>query len=799
MNKTITRGFLILPLIFCVVFFSSSNGQNKKQDLPGEEEISAALGELENMYEQLREREDELDKKSFSPEALADEAGNSKEALYEWVKKNTLFVPYKGTLKGSRGVLMDRLGNSLDRALLLHELLNEAGYEVRLARGTLSDKKAEDVLQKIRKYAGSFSFFDREPSPQSEKDAAEDFALKFDMDKDELKKDLNSRMEEQERLEKKIRSRAEKQAEAISSALKISGAVKSRDRDTAEIQALKDHWWVQISEQGTWMDLDPCFPDFKPGQTLSEPEDFFDEADDLDEDEAHLVHIRLIIEQWKSGKVEEKTVLENTVRPDELCESQILIRHYPLDWPTDENLFEAKDLISNFKNILLEQKSWVPALTKDSDEMQGTIFDQTGALIKKKKSSGGVSGFSRSLFKAFGAQAKKEEPEPEKDAYLTAEWIEYEICSPGQPGRKMRREIFDLIGPAAREKDTVPSPDIKDRDRMKRCLSILGQTEILITTGCFSREFMEYLTIENLLSNREKVLELFNGLREPDPQQVLNQMAEINSGPKELYDAALARSRFGWAGKGVFLDHPNIISFQSQLKPDPDGDLVKYRSMDIVENDVSVLQKQDFFIRLGQGVLDTNIESLLMPSGAEVLNTSEVFSKGSEWMTITDADDEHCKGLELDKDSTARIKQDLEKGYVVIAPKRAFKTKGKEWSAWWRIDPETGHTLGIGKNGGGQAIVEYVEVAQTMIQLKLQIESYMGIFTCIMNTAAYALAGGDSAEQNKSAVAKCIWDTVCGYMLGKLTGYFLADTIWSNFIVDKTVDWLNGELCGSAF
>jgi len=84
------------------------------------------------MYEQLREREDELDKKSFSPEALADEVGNSKEALYEWVKKNTLFVPYKGTLKGSRGVLMDRLGNSLDRALLLHELLNEAGYEVRL-------------------------------------------------------------------------------------------------------------------------------------------------------------------------------------------------------------------------------------------------------------------------------------------------------------------------------------------------------------------------------------------------------------------------------------------------------------------------------------------------------------------------------------------------------------------------------------------------------------------------------------------------------------------------------------------
>ncbi len=796
MKKTKTGRLFAIPLLLCIVFFISSNGQIKEKDLPGEEEIHAALGELENMYEQLEEWRDELDKKSFSPEALVDEVGSHMDTLYQWVRDNTLLVPYRGTFRGPGGVLMDRVGNSLDRALLLNELLYEAGYEVRLAKGTLSDEEAGRLLQKLRLRAGSFPFPDNVQGVPSGNERTEEFALKFDMDKNKLNKDLMNRIKAQELLEKKIRSRAERQAEALAAAVKNSGAANRVDRSVRDREALKEHWWVQISEDGTWMDLDPCFPDFKPGQTLSEPDDFYD-ADDLDEEQAHLIHIRFIIEQWKSGDVEEKTVLEHTVRPDELSDSRLLIRHYPLDWPTDENLFEAEDLISNLKNVVLEQKSWIPTLTVDSDELEGTMFNHTGGLVEKKSGSGGVGAFSRSMFKAFGAKEKKEEPA--KDTYLTAEWIEYELCSPGQPGRTMRREVFDLLGPAQRAEESIPAPEIKTGDQMKRCLSMLGQTEVLVITGRFSDGFMEYLTIENLLSNQEAVLELFESLKEPDPQQVLNQIAEITSPPGKLYDMALARSRFGWAGKGIFLDHPNLISLHSQLKLNPEGELVKYRSMDIIENDVSVLQEQDFFIRLGQGVFDTNIEALLMPPGEKILNTSEVFNKGSEWITLIGPEDKGFKNLELDKNVHEHIKQDLKNGYMVVAPKKAFEINGEDGTTWWRIDPETGHTLGIGTHGQGQAMVEYAEVAQTMIQLKLQIESYMGIFACIMNTAAYALAGGDTTEQHKMAVAKCIWDTVCNYMLGKLTGHFLADTIWSCFIVEKTVDWLSGELCGSAF
>ena len=44
-------------------------------------------------------------------------------------------------------------------------------------------------------------------------------------------------------------------------------------------------------------------------------------------------------------------------------------------------------------------------------------------------------------------------PEKKPAGVLTAEWIEYEIHVPGRPALKIRRDVFDLIGPAQRAGD----------------------------------------------------------------------------------------------------------------------------------------------------------------------------------------------------------------------------------------------------------------------------------------------------------------------------------------------------------
>src|SRR5690554_1427378 len=91
----------------------------------------------ERLFETLEQAVAEMPKDSFDMEAaLARIGATDPAAIFEWVRDNTGFVAYRGALKGASGVLMDRQGNSLDRALLLERLLETAGHRTALARAT---------------------------------------------------------------------------------------------------------------------------------------------------------------------------------------------------------------------------------------------------------------------------------------------------------------------------------------------------------------------------------------------------------------------------------------------------------------------------------------------------------------------------------------------------------------------------------------------------------------------------------------------------------------------------------------
>ena len=69
----------------------------------------------------------------WDPAYVVKALGRNPDTLFAWVRENTTWIPYRGVLRGPMGVLMDRQGNSLDRATLLAALLVEAGHEARLA------------------------------------------------------------------------------------------------------------------------------------------------------------------------------------------------------------------------------------------------------------------------------------------------------------------------------------------------------------------------------------------------------------------------------------------------------------------------------------------------------------------------------------------------------------------------------------------------------------------------------------------------------------------------------------------
>jgi hypothetical protein len=51
------------------------------------------------------------------------------------------------------------------------------------------------------------------------------------------------------------------------------------------------------------------------------------------------------------------------------------------------------------------------------------------------------------------------------------------------------------------------------------------------------------------------------------------------------------------------------------------------------------------------------------------------------------------------------LREDLEKGYAILTPKE--QPAGFDRVAWWRVNPDTGETLGILDDGRGVEITEY--------------------------------------------------------------------------------------------
>jgi hypothetical protein len=88
-------------------------------------------------------RELSVDSSRLTPGALATTLSprNATGAFY-YVRDLIEYDVYGGTMRGARGTLFTRAGNSLDRSLLLGALLDEFNVDWRVARGTLTDDAA---------------------------------------------------------------------------------------------------------------------------------------------------------------------------------------------------------------------------------------------------------------------------------------------------------------------------------------------------------------------------------------------------------------------------------------------------------------------------------------------------------------------------------------------------------------------------------------------------------------------------------------------------------------------------------
>ena len=634
----------------------------------------------------------------WDPEYVVAQVGRNPESLFRWVQENTSWIPYRGVLRGPSGVLMDRQGNSLDRALLLADLLRRAGHSVRLARTEIPIERAQAMLPELvamRPERADLEQVAGDPVPVSE--SAERYGLDGKAIDQTLESYDQATADLLRRVEERVASQTARLFETVDA---IGPFAEWQSRADSALAMLRDHWWVQLEFGSAWTDLDVVRWDSTGAQPTPPPTET---VAPLSVNAAlyHQVTIRVVTERFTQGRLVEERVLEHTLRPSDVIGEPIVLQFWPSDWPALEAA--TRQTAQSLRQLAMEQDGWSAALVIGNDAVATASLDASAGAARPASGIGGLGG---AMANALATRSDGD------DNLLTATSIDYVIDVPGRKSRVLRRSVFDLIGPAARHAG-VTTLTLDEGQKLRRCLSLMRRTEILPLAAQPNADFVAHLAARNMLANAH----LLRALTQPafglDARMTdsLLQTAEPGVGP--LY--ALAMLRHEAIDAAVFLDQPTILT--RHRFPQVVGDSVGLvDATDIVANEVGIaLRESDgFMARLAQGTWDTNLEALLGLVGGPAGNAAAAFEESRNWLALTRDDKSRLPELDLPADARTRIGQDLENGYTVVVPQRPVTVDRQEFSAWWRIDPNTGDALGMGENGWGQGS-EYGNLARNIL------------------------------------------------------------------------------------
>jgi hypothetical protein len=720
-----------------------------------------------------------VDRTTFDPQAVVDQVGTDPVKLASWVAENTRYVPYAGCLRGPVGVLMDRSGNDLDRALLLAKLLQLARVDARLAHGTLAEPQAKELLDR----AASAPARPAAVVEDREKVIAQ-IAAANGLTAARVGEVIEAQELESEKAQEQLVNTVTDQSGRLTELLGNDVRLK----EVAPVQNpadVWDHWWVQFHAGEKWIDADPQAPKDNAGQaycavmeTLDLPEDWTQPltARKL----LHQVGIRVRIERMSAKGAEQFTVMDRSISPAQLAGKAMTFTLLPLRWPGGIDLLGAGGR-QKLKETLLAQHAWLPMLLLNGTPTYDSSFDDQGKIDPKPTldAMGQLAGTVKSkLSDALDALNDNAPAAPEQA--LTSVWVEYDIKAPNQPTQTIRRDVFDLFGPAQR-KAGVPAgvPKLTELDNFRRSAALFRSIDLLPAGCVFAQGFVSSTAVSDFQRTTAVVRDALREAAAGSTGPAAMKIAQLQPQPIPLM--ALASLREGPSGlaTGIIVDRPNLFAQQHSLIVRDDGSIGAINAIDILNTSVAVHAGPDGFVReVRQGVMETYLEGTLVGSGVEN-NTAAIYrasaAQNISWKLYKDAGDPSLAKGGLSETARSRIASDLAAGFVVIAPEKAVTFSNRSYEGWWRVDPKTGNTVGYMANGMGAAATEYSGVIY--------------VIAWAAGIAAFIGCGGDDAVAQGNTY-KALGCAVCGVIAGVLV-YFGG--LGANGYAGATAKWAAGS------
>jgi len=759
-------GVLVFTISILASFHLSGDVVNPLDD----EFYCQVTEEVNRAMESVREGRTHIDRSGFDLEAKLDRLDFDVNNIIEFARRSIAFEQYSGSLRGPKGTLLSLAGNSLDQSLLLGKLLRDAGYEARIARATLDEETSSALLRQMTHPA---------PSSDSGKINEELAAslIKLAGDKITLKELLV-------RLESSANPKTDPDYKSVQEttrflrkALGDAGIEPVRqDEPQALIAEARDYFWVQYRElaAGGWTDAHPAFID-DPPDTIPTPVSFISDA--VPEDLLHRIQLQFFIERSTGGKLEMIPVSGIWERPAaNLADTPVSFSVVPIGISTDtvleKGIAEAIDNSAIFATIF--NGSAMPG---------GMNFDLKGNIVDPMAASNSAAGVFATVGDQFGSATKALGGDVPT---LTAHWIQITLITPGGSETSYRRTTLDQIGPAARAKGRAPDnlAPVSSED----ALALLNRHTIMIAVG---------RTPQSLVIDRS-----FDWIlrAEPTARQLREQVAYREHQDLEAPEFKPAEEApTYWPGyPGLFLvfDRANalldshrvyrarpgiVIHVQGQQSIDTGFEMIDVvtnaRRAVVIDKDIPRLDPKAAMVT---GVWDTAKEGTLLKPGDNRVDTETVFTnalaKGKPLVTLIPG--KPISGVTLSPDIEALVESDLSRGFAVVLP------DGQDFvqnAAWWRVNPDTGETVGQARDGRGAVAVE--AAALTPIA---------GLFT-----AASLLYGLDQCHQAyqrcndlRRPIAECSDDYFCcngfGFMY-TIFGLFLSAVASISFDFTTTV------------
>jgi hypothetical protein len=590
------------------------------------------------------------------PAHFASAMGNDPARMFEFVRDQIAYEAYVGVLRGARGTLMARAGNSLDRAMLLAALFQAGGHRVRFARGSLADAEARALVT---------TMWATRPLPS-------------------IPEPEGDRPESLDKVVQGLLPAVNRDADLIVEQLKKAASPGNLDLGPS-LEALaketRNHYWVQWQNEGKWVDLDTSFTDATLGRRFTEPREV---SEALAADLFHRVTIRLIVEESSGPNSSIRQILTFSAKAADLSGRDVVLAHFPENWNGPVSSLE--DALSS---AMQDTGRIKPVLLIESEVVTGELFRQ--------KPPAGLGGLT-DMLSGEGTRKPLE--------LATAETLEIDFIAPDGRKDTVKREIFDVIGKARRRMGgALTAEDL--RARAQSAADITGNVySLFFTTGRIDPEHLLYVSAERPAID--------------EPIDLLLVLRRFNVIHTALSDAFIPRLGRPEEGVVIFYQDSPRVSIVELASQEGVNRLVLDLRRDYARAAVMGPRPEAILgARMLRGVLNGTLEKAFMEyvtirlregddSWRSRVSTSAVF----DWLA-----EQRVQALLLPKEieklvgvadnSLARLKEEGEEGYLLIVPQRSMSIDGQPRIAWWRVEPRSGATVAVTDEGLHAVTVEY--------------------------------------------------------------------------------------------